>query len=101
MKIDSQTGEWDVSPSEEKWLDERARELAAEDFNTPPSEDTIADWVAENPDVAARFIAAAIRAEAIIPPLRPALENLRMRWVDDYADYFDGQAVAELMDWEE
>lgn len=95
MYRDSDSGVWNTSVEEEKWIAERAREYAAEAFNrADPTEFDI--WVEYNPSILAQFVTDVIRLAHLCPPLRPLLDRLREEYVDDNLMYFVEDAYAEL-----
>ena len=95
MYQDPDSGVWNTSAEEEKWVAERAREYAADAFNlADPSEfDT---WVEYDPGVVAEFIADVIRLAHLCPPIRPLLDKLRERFIDDNWTYYEEDAYNEL-----
>lgn len=95
MYQDPSTGVWETSLKEEKWAMERSRELAAEAFNrADPTE--FDNWIEYNPERVAQFIADVIAMSHLTPAIRPLLEGLRERFIDDNWTYYEEDAWNEL-----
>lgn len=95
MYQDSDSGVWNVSLREERMLQERQRELAAEAFNRGDDFALFA-LCEDHAYLLVPFVRAALRAEANSPALRPALEDLRAAFVDRFADEYEDEAWDEL-----
>ena len=95
MYRDRDSGVWNLSLREEKMLQERQRELAAEMFNAG-DEFALMALSEDYPAFIVKFIRAALKAEVNSPALRPALEDLRAAFIDQFADDYEQEAFDEL-----